>query len=115
MTDTLERADFLERHYTIAELAKAWKMGYNTLKPWFMEEPGVIKYGAAKLKKGRRRTHVSLRVPESVARRVYRKITGKEVQPGREFTPRESESSAPESSGSSGSGIRPPASGNDLR
>jgi hypothetical protein len=83
-TDTLERADFLERHFTVMELAKAWRMSPNSVRPWFTDEPGVIRYGADKLKKGRKRTHVSLRIPESVARRVYRRRTGEDVLPGRD-------------------------------
>ena len=75
------RADFMERHYTVGELAKAWHMSSTVVRCWFIEEPGVVKYGAAKLTKGRQRVHVSLRVPESVARRVYKRRTGREVYP----------------------------------
>lgn len=71
-----DRPDFLEPHYTLAELAKAWHMGWHTVEAWFADEPGVIRYGATKLKRGRQRTHQSVRVPESVARRVYRARTG---------------------------------------
>jgi hypothetical protein len=77
------RPDFLERHYTLGELAKAWHMSRHTLYPQFIQEPGVIKYGTGKLTKGRKRVHVSLRVPESVARRVYRRLTGREIHPAR--------------------------------
>ncbi len=77
MMSQVERPEFLERHYTLAELAKAWHMSRSKLRSWFFDEPGVMRYGADKLKKGRKRTHVSLRVPESVARRVYRAHTGK--------------------------------------
>jgi hypothetical protein len=73
------RADFMERHFTVLELAKAWHMGERTVRFWFMNEPGVIKYGRGKLVKGRQRTHLSLRIPESVARRVYRRRTGREL------------------------------------
>ena len=76
---TSEQSDILERHFTLAELAKAWHTSWYTLKSWFRDEPGVIRYGGQKLKKGRQRTHVSLRVPESVARRVYRDRTGGEL------------------------------------
>jgi hypothetical protein len=38
--------------------------------------PGVIRFGTDKLRKGRQRTNVQLRVPESVAMRVYRARTG---------------------------------------
>jgi len=68
--------DITEKHYTLAELAKLWHVSRTTLEGWFRNEHGVIKYGPQKLKKGRQRTHVSLRVPESVALRVYRAYTG---------------------------------------
>ena len=74
-----ERPGFLERHYTLAELSKAWHVSRPTLNSWFRDEPGVIRYGPAKLRKGQKRTHVSLRVPESVARRVYRARTGRKA------------------------------------
>jgi hypothetical protein len=70
---------FLEKHYTLSELAKLWHVSRPTLESWFRAESGVIRYGSDKLKKGRQRTHVSLRVPESVARRVYRRRTGNTV------------------------------------
>ena len=68
-------ADFMERHYTLGELARAWHMSRSTLEAWFAAEPGVIRFGVGKLTKSRKRTYVSLRIPESVARRVYRRRT----------------------------------------
>jgi len=66
-----DRPDFLERHFTIAELAEAWHVSTRQLRRWFLNEPGVVKFGTGKLTKNRKRTYVSLRIPESVARRVY--------------------------------------------
>jgi len=71
--------DFLERHYTLSELAKAWHTSVRHIKPWFESEPGIIRWGAGKLTKTRKRTYVSLRIPESVARRVYRRHTGRDA------------------------------------
>lgn len=79
MTMGTGRAEFMERHYTLAELEKAWHVSYRKLATWFRNEEGVIRFGESKLKKGRQRTYVSLRVPESVARRVYRARTGRDV------------------------------------
>ncbi len=79
-----ERSEFMERHYTLAELAKAWHMSERSLRPWFIDEQGVIKWGTGKLTRGRKKVYVSMRVPESVARRVYRRRTGKDIQPGRD-------------------------------
>jgi hypothetical protein len=73
-----DRADFMEKHFTLSELSKAWHLSQRTLKAWFDGTPGVIRYGPDKLTKGRKRTYVTLRVPESVARRVYRTRTGRE-------------------------------------
>jgi hypothetical protein len=71
--------DFMEPHYTLGQLAAHWRTSERTLRDWFVDEPGVIKWGLPKLTKGKRRTYISLRVPESVALRVYRRMTGKEI------------------------------------
>ena len=72
--------DPFQRHYTLGELAKQWHLSRRTLVGWFRDVPGVIRYGANdKLKKGRKQIHVSVRVPESVARKVYRAHTGEEL------------------------------------
>jgi hypothetical protein len=73
------RPEFLERHYTLSELSKAWHVSRDTVRRWFRGEPGVIVYGSEKPKKGRNRAHVSTRVPESVARKVYKTRTGRGV------------------------------------
>jgi transcriptional regulator GlxA family with amidase domain len=61
--DSNERPEFLERHYTLAELGDAWHMSNRTLRKWFLREPGVIRFGKS--------TYTSMRIPESVARKVY--------------------------------------------
>jgi hypothetical protein len=73
------RPDFMEPHYTLGELATHWHMSVRSLRDWFVDEPGVIKFGLPKLTKGKRRTYISIRVPESVAWRVYTKMTGREI------------------------------------
>ena len=72
------RMDILEPHFTCAELAKAWHLAWDTVRSWFMDEPGVIRFGAGKLNKKRTRTYITLRIPASVARRVYKKYTSQE-------------------------------------
>ena len=69
------RSDFLERHYTVSELAKGWHLAPGTVRRWFENEPGVIRVGERRLRKGKTRAYVSLRVPESVAQRVYGRRT----------------------------------------
>lgn len=54
-----------EKHYTIPELSKHWHLAKSTLIDWFRDEPGVLKHGPKK--------YVTLRIPESVALRVYRR------------------------------------------
>jgi hypothetical protein len=58
-----------EHHYTPQELAELWKFDESTIRRLFLDEPGVLKYGKASRRDGRR-DYVTLRIPESVARRV---------------------------------------------
>jgi hypothetical protein len=60
-----------ERHYTIGELTAKWRFGRTTLTRWFANEPGVLRVGEGRIRRGRKRPYVSLRIPESVAVRVY--------------------------------------------
>jgi hypothetical protein len=73
-----DRPEFLERHFMLWELAKAWGLNEATIRGWFIDEPGVLKI-EHKLRKNKR-GYVSLRVPESVARRVYLLRTGRNPQ-----------------------------------
>jgi hypothetical protein len=50
-------------------------MSVRTLRDAFADEPGLIRYGSAKLSKGKKRTYISIRVPESIAKRVYERMT----------------------------------------
>jgi hypothetical protein len=63
-----------ERHFTPQELAKSWILDTSTIRRLFIDEPGVLKYGNSSVRSGRRE-YVTLRIPESVARRVYAKRT----------------------------------------
>ena len=64
-----------EKHFTVAELAQMWHLGRSTVKNWFEREPGVVRHGEHRLRKGRQRPYVSLRIPQSVADRVYKRHT----------------------------------------
>jgi hypothetical protein len=82
-TSKEQQPEFCEKHYTLAELALHWHMSVRTVREWFLEEPGVIKFGINKLTKTRKRTYISLRIPESVAWKVYHRMSGKHLhQPG---------------------------------
>ena len=71
--------DILERHYTLTELSKAWHVSRTVLRDWFIAEVGVVKYGSGALRKGRKRTHLSMRIPASIAVAVYKRRTGREA------------------------------------
>jgi hypothetical protein len=60
-----------EPHYTPSELAKLWGVDPETIRNVFRNEPGVLKLG----NNGGKRTYVTLRIPESVAERVHRRLS----------------------------------------
>ena len=62
--------DFTDQHYTVPQLAKLWRLGESTLRNWFRDEPGVLKFGHESTRH-KAKNYVSLRIPEQVARRVY--------------------------------------------
>ena len=71
----------MEKHYTLAELAEAWHLDIETIRPWFLNEPGVLRQGGSSLLgKGKKRAYVSLRIPESVAKRVYERKTQSRIK-----------------------------------
>jgi hypothetical protein len=55
------RTAIFERHFTPKTLAELWAVSSDTIYRWFKVEPGVIKTAGG-----------DLRIPESVAERVYR-------------------------------------------
>lgn len=65
---------FAERHYTIKELASMWRLSGEFVRQLVQHEPGVTEW--VRQKAGRRRYRV-LRVPQTVAERVYRRALTK--------------------------------------
>ncbi len=63
----------LERHYTVQELGEMWKLSPSTVTRLFRDEPGVLKIGSNSLVRDRRH-RITLRIPESVVQRVYRRL-----------------------------------------
>lgn len=63
----------LERHYKIGQIAKLWNLGYHQVQDKFINEPGVLKEVSDGTLKKRRYT--TLRVPESVMKRVHQRIS----------------------------------------
>jgi hypothetical protein len=65
----------LEEHFTVQELAKAWKLSEFTVIRMVKGEPGVLKINervaGRLLNKRPRAARVSLRIPASVAQRIH--------------------------------------------
>lgn len=62
----------LERHRTIGEIAKLWHLDYKTVRREFEGEPGVLTFGPGERRF--KRSHVSMRIPESIMIRVHRRL-----------------------------------------
>lgn len=58
-----------EAHYSIAELARQWKLGRETVRLLVKDEPDVLK-----IRLGRRKALTRYSVPESVARPVHTRL-----------------------------------------
>jgi hypothetical protein len=61
-----------EPHYTVKRIAEMWTMSQAAIRRLFRDEPGVLRFG--KEKRGHQRDYVTLRIPASVAERVYRRM-----------------------------------------
>jgi hypothetical protein len=61
-----------ERHFTPQELAELWHLSVDTIRAMFAKEPGVfITNGIRSDARARSRRYRTIRIPESVALRVY--------------------------------------------
>ena len=79
VTNAIERQSILdspalERHYTVAELARLWFFSENTIRRIFMKEPGVVKIAHPRTRS--KRGYTSMRIPERIAQRVHRRLQG---------------------------------------
>ena len=63
-----------EVHYRPKQLAVMWALSESTIVRWFRDEP-VLKCSSPK--RPGQRARVEIRIPESVAVRVYRERFGK--------------------------------------
>jgi len=61
---------FVQPHYRVKDLAATWGLSPAAIRRLFRNQPGVLRYGRPK--KGHQREYVSIRIPQSVAQRVYR-------------------------------------------
>jgi hypothetical protein len=65
---------YVMRHYTVAEIAALWNLSDDAVRNIFECEPGVLALGGER-KPGKRRGHVTLRIPEDVLERVHRRLS----------------------------------------
>jgi methylphosphotriester-DNA--protein-cysteine methyltransferase len=59
---------------TAGELAVRWHVSPTTIRRWFRDEPGVVCWGRAESRPGKKRAHLSMRIPLAVAERVRRRM-----------------------------------------
>ena len=62
----------MERHYSVDELSSLWNFAADTVRRLFEREPGVLVIERARSRNARR--YRTLRIPESVAERVHRRL-----------------------------------------
>ena len=63
-----------ETHYSVQQVAKEWGVDAETVKRAFIDEAGVLILGDQERRDGRR-AYLTIRIPESVLKRVYSERT----------------------------------------
>ena len=76
----MPRPASFERHYTPEELGDLWALSTDSVRRLFEREPGVLVIERTRTSARRYRT---LRIPESVALRVHRRLTNVVAMPKR--------------------------------
>jgi hypothetical protein len=66
--ETKHETTIMEPHFTVKELAESWNVSDVVVFRMFQDEPGVMRLGSTST---RRRVRRELRIPQSVAERVY--------------------------------------------
>jgi hypothetical protein len=61
-----------ELHFSPEQLGERWNLSADTVRRLFEKEPGVL---VIERKRSRARRYRTLRIPESVAQRVHRRLT----------------------------------------
>lgn len=64
-----------ERHFTVDEIAQTWNLSKDTIRRVFLVEEGVLKIARPGTRY--KRAHNTLRIPDSVMRRVHCRMCGK--------------------------------------
>jgi hypothetical protein len=72
-----QNGPFEERHFTVRELSRMWRFSEEFVRQIVKDEPGVTEW--VRQQPGRRRYRV-LRVPQSVAERLYRRAQARAAQ-----------------------------------
>lgn len=67
------QAEVIMRHFTPAQLARAWGTSVETIRAIFRHEPGVLKIGKPETRT--KRAYITLRIPEEVAERVHQRLS----------------------------------------
>lgn len=73
---SIHAAAAFERHFTPKELGGLWGLSDTKIRRMFENEPGVLREGAPSRRFGRKlkRRYYTLRIPESIAVRVHRRL-----------------------------------------
>ena len=58
-----------ETHYSLADLAKQWRIGRETVRRLVKDEPGVCR-----IQLGKKKSMCRYSVPDSVARRIHTRL-----------------------------------------
>jgi hypothetical protein len=74
-----------ERHYSPAELGELWNLSADTVRRMFEREPGVLVFENPVRSSSRR--FRTLRIPESVAERVYSRFSNADLKFGSRMRP----------------------------
>ena len=66
------RETAFEHHYSVEGLAEVWNLSDDFVRRLFLKEPGVVVFYN---QRPGRRVYRTLRIPESVALRVHRRMS----------------------------------------
>ena len=80
-----QEARMYEKHYAPAELGELWNLSADTVRRMFENEPGVLVFENQTRSSSRRFS--TLRIPESVAARVYSRFSNSKLAPGVRIRP----------------------------
>jgi hypothetical protein len=81
LKDRLDLGVAIEKHYSPTELAAVWGLSADTVRRMFENEPDVLIYGDEK-STDRKRRYRTMKIPESVAVRIHRRLTSRPARVG---------------------------------